>query len=88
MDRKLPFTVGKTLAGVPYYLTGKLPNITVSESDQTYKAKAGERLDYISNKVYGKPIYWWVIAKANGITNGAFSLNEPQVLTIPKISLY
>ena len=88
MDRKLSFEVGRTIRGVPYYLTGKLPDIKVSDTDQTYEGRSGERLDYISYKVYGKPIYWWIIAKANGITNGAFSLNEPQILKIPKISLF
>jgi len=88
MDRKLPFNIGKTLAGVPYYLTGILPDIAVSDSGQTYHARAGERLDYISSKVYGKPTYWWIIAKANGITNGAFCLNEPAILSIPNISLF
>jgi nucleoid-associated protein YgaU len=88
MDRKVVFKVGKTIAGVPYYLTGKLPDVKVTDTDQTYNGRMGERLDYISNKVYGKPVYWWIIAKANGITNGAFSLNEPQILKIPKLSLF
>jgi len=88
MDRKAPFRIGTTVSGTPYYLTGLLPDVEVTDFDQTYKAKAGERLDNISYRVYGKPIYWWIIAKANGITNGAFALNEPVVLKIPRISLY
>ena len=88
MNRKLNFSKGTTRAGEPYYLANTLPNVRTTESDKTYKARSGERLDGIAFKMYGKPTYWWIIAKANGITDGTFTLNDARMLTIPTISLF
>lgn len=88
MKRKLNFTVGKTLYGKQYYLADTLPDVKTTESDKTYKARSGERLENIAYKFYGDPTYWWIIAKANGLTDGRFALNDGQVLTIPTISLF
>lgn len=88
MKRKLNFIKGKMLSGKQYYRTDKLPDIKTTESDKTYKARAGERLENIAYKFYGDPTYWWIIAKANGITDGTFALNDGKILTIPTISLF
>jgi len=88
MNRKSHFKIGKTNAGTSYFLTGKNPDVRVNDSTQTYKARAGERLDHIAYKMYGDPTHWWIIAKANGITNGTFALNDPRILKIPSLSMF
>jgi len=88
MDRKLNFKSAKNRLGRSYFLTGKNPKVNSEELEPTYKAKAGERLDHISYKMYGTPKYWWIIAKANGLANGTFALNHPCILKIPPLSLF
>lgn len=44
-----------------------------------------KRPDLISQKAYGTPSLWWVIAEFNGISDPLFDLQMDQILRIPRI---
>lgn len=55
--------------------------------DKYHKVTPGEvgRLDLISFKYYGTPMYWWSIAEASGISD-PLSIDEGDELRIPNIT--
>lgn len=59
------------------------PNISIEDSDIFIMTKFGDRLDLLAYKYYGDTTLWWVIAKANDITDGDFSLKPATELRIP-----
>ncbi len=59
------------------------PKIEILDSDIFIISKDKDRLDLLANKYYSDPSLWWVIAKANDITLGKFSLNAGLELRIP-----
>ena len=69
------------------YETYNDEKISESANDSYYKVTfIGEnRLDIISNEVYGFATYWWIIAMANNIID-PFNVPVGTVLRIPPIS--
>ena len=61
--------------GKRYYKTTINPNIPTTNSDLILIGRLGDRLDTLSERYYGNPTYWWVIAEANGL--GKASLHIP-----------
>lgn len=61
--------------------------ISSNKSDQYYTVTINtkDRLDIIANMFYNNPIYWWIIAKANNMTD-AFNVPVDTVLRIPSLS--
>jgi len=51
----------------------------------TYTAIAYERLDNVAYKFYGDPKYWYVIARANNLSNGVFHAPPGITLIIPEL---
>lgn len=79
-DLKVDYT-----KNIPYYQTA-LPEIVVGESVPFYyTTRLGERLDNISQKFYKTPNKWWIIAKANNLTNGAVAVTPGTKLFIPNV---
>ena len=61
-----------------------VPVIAVTEEKTT--VKESEKLEHISYRFYNTPEYWWVIAKANNISNGSIFLEPGKQLRIPNIT--
>lgn len=70
-----------------YYESPNKTDIPESEADVyvTTDKTNENRLDIISNKVYGTPLQWWVIALANNI-HDPFEISLGTTLRIPNIS--
>lgn len=77
-------------------ITGNGPNvhesvydIKIQNSDEdtyyTVTVATEDRLDIISTKFYNYPVYWWVIAAANNISD-PFDVPVDTVLRIPPLS--
>ena len=60
--------------------------IPESDQDSYHIVQATEvgRLDIISNKYYGTPVYWWAIALANEFID-PFIVNEGVMIRIPSL---
>ena len=43
-----------------------------------------DRLDLLANKFYGTPRLWWIIAQANNIGDGTFTIKAGTKLRIPQ----
>lgn len=70
---------------IPYYRT-TLPETVPPESVPFYyTARIGERLDNISQRFYKTPSKWWIIAKANNLTNGSVAISAGTKLFIPNV---
>jgi nucleoid-associated protein YgaU len=59
------------------------PKISISDDDIYINARAGDRLEHISDRFYQTPEYWWIIARANNISNGEMYLDVAKQLRIP-----
>lgn len=70
---------------IPYYETSILSSIPTEDVPFYYVAQEGDRLDTISNLFYKTPTKWWVIAKANNLTNGTIGLVGGTKLLIPNV---
>jgi len=66
-----------------YYRPTIVPNIPLSDSDVFVYPKVGERLDSLAYQFYGDSNLWWIIAKANELTNGQIGLNSEVKIRIP-----
>ncbi len=63
--------------------TAVYPEIPIGEYDLYIKALDGTRLDILSQKYYGTPKYWWVIALANQMGKGSLYVTPGYQLRIP-----
>lgn len=64
--------------------TVKLPIIEVDANDIYIVGMVGDRLDNLAHKYYGRASYWWIIARANNIGNGDFTVPIGKQLRIPQ----
>ena len=69
--------------GKRYYRPNIVPNIPLRDSDLFIYPKVGERLDLLAHKFYGDSNLWWIIAKANELTNGMIGLSSEKKIRIP-----
>ena len=60
------------------------PKIPLRDDDTYIFTKESEKLEHISYRFYNTPEYWWVIAKANNISNGSIFLKPGRQLRIPQ----
>ena len=65
------------------YTSIKYPQIPVNSNDLYYITNGMERLDLLAYKFYNDPTLWWIIALANNIGKGSFSVPEGVQLRIP-----
>lgn len=61
------------------------PRLEKQTSDLYIVARRGDRLDLLSQKFYGTPIYWKIIAQANELGKNSFAVPEGTRLRIPVI---
>lgn len=68
----------KTMRSIPIY--GTVPR---KEQDLYILAVDGDRLDLISQRFYGTPKFWWVLALANDMGKGTLFVTPGAQLRIP-----
>ena len=68
---------------IRYYKSTIVPNIPIRDTDIFAYPLYGDRFDTIANRYYGDPNLWWIIAKANEISNGKISPDPLKKLRIP-----
>lgn len=74
-----------TTKSVPYYQTTILNTVPQESLPFYYTARQNERLDTISTMFYKTPSKWWIIAKANNLSNGVIAVSAGTKLFIPNI---
>ena len=62
-------------SGKRYYRPTLVSNIPLRDSDVFINPRSGERLDSLAQRFYGDSNLWWIIAKANELTNGIIGLD-------------
>ena len=67
--------------GVRYRGTAEYPKIEESDSDIFVITQYGDRLDTIAFDFYGDPHQWWIIAKANDLTD--INIEQGSSLRVP-----
>lgn len=71
------------------WLSSPLMNYTfLRTSSFTVPGYMANRLDLISNAVYGSPAYWWLIGIANSIMDPFDDLPAGTVIIIPDLDEY
>ena len=66
-----------------YFLPTIVPQIPLSDSDIFIRPVVGERFDSLAQKFYGDSSLWWIIAKANNLSNGSIVLDSEKKIRIP-----
>jgi len=69
------------------YETQLVPNVPRQPEDTIITTESGQRLDRLASEYYGDPTLWWVIASANELGRGDWTvpagiqLRSPQNLS-------
>lgn len=76
----------KTESGKRYYST-QIPDTYVTSKDTEFVhiARMGDRWDTIAYKYLGSPVYWYIIARANGGVNGSMFIEPGKQIIIPEV---
>lgn len=77
--------IKRTDSGKRYFSSALPSEPKFDQIPQEYVAKAGDRWDQLSYKIYGTPIYWSVLANANDSANGSIFVKQGTILKIPKV---
>lgn len=69
------------------YLSTQIPkSINVDQVFSiTHYAGENDRLDSLSHRYYGTITLWWIIARANNLTNGTITVKPGTKLLIPRL---
>ena len=62
------------------------PKIPLRDDDIYIFSRESDKLEHLSHRFYNTPEYWWVIAKANNISNGSIYLKPGRQLRIPELN--
>lgn len=60
-----------------------IPSFERDERDTYFYARESDRLDLLANEFYGDVTLWWVIASANNLGKGTFSIPPGKLIRIP-----
>lgn len=74
-----------TTKQVRYYTSAIPTTIVVEEVPFYYVTRDGDRLDTIAHTFYKSSKLWWVIAQANGLSNGTIAVSAGVSLYIPTL---
>jgi nucleoid-associated protein YgaU len=77
--------ISKTDSGKRFYSSAIPVDPKFSELPVEYIVKAGDRWDQLAYKIYGSPIYWYILAVANDSANGSIFAKPGTVLKIPEL---
>ena len=69
--------------GKRYYRPTIVPNIPIKDSDIFVFPVYGDRFDIIAQRYYNDSNLWWIIAKANELSNGKLAPDPLKKLRIP-----
>jgi nucleoid-associated protein YgaU len=83
MKRYETTTIQKRWDGKRTFQTTTYPVISPSDSDIIIISEEGDYLDSLAHKYYQDPSLWWIIARANNIGRGKFSIPVGTQLRIP-----
>lgn len=83
MNRYDSVGIKKDESGRRYRITTKLPIIEVSLDDTYIIGQLGDRLDNLAFKYYQDSSLWWIIARANNIGKGDFTVPIGKQIRIP-----
>ena len=72
-----------TSDGKEVYTSSKPSSVNIELTDIVVTADEVTRLDLIAHRYLGDRDLWWMIASANGITNGSMHCRPGQELVIP-----
>ena len=75
--------IKKDKDGVRYYRPTIVPNIPIKDSDIFVFPVYGDRFDIMAQRFYNDSNLWWIIAKANELSNGLLSPDPFKKLRIP-----
>ena len=75
--------IKKDINGNRVYQSTIYPEIKIDDNDIFVTSVKGERLDNLAQEYYNDPTLWWVIAKANAIRDGKFTLDSGLQIRIP-----
>ena len=71
------------LDGVEHWEMPEYPKIEAAPDDRTYVVDRNDRIDRLSDSIYGSPDLWWIIALANDMELLPNDLFENQTIRIP-----
>ena len=77
--------IKKDKDGNRYYKPTIVPNIPFKDSDIFVYPVFGDRFDTMAQRYYGDSNLWWIIAKANELSNGQISPSSDKKLRIPRV---
>ena len=63
------------------------PKIPLRDDDIYIFSRESDKLEHLSYRFYGNSEFWWVIARANNISNGSIFLEPGKQLRIPIITV-
>tara|TARA_X000001382_G_C3174339_1_gene180599 strand:- start:2235 stop:2525 length:291 start_codon:yes stop_codon:yes gene_type:complete len=75
--------IRKDKDNIRYYKPRIIPNIPIKDTDIFVYPLYGDRFDTLAQRYYEDSNLWWIIAKANEISNGKISPNPEVKLRIP-----
>jgi|TARA_B110000503_G_C6988716_1_gene346401 nucleoid-associated protein YgaU len=83
MERYKNINILKDKNGKKFLATTILPIIEPTHNDIYITGQIGDRLDNLSFKYYGDSTFWWIIARANNIGKGDFTVPLGMQIRIP-----
>lgn len=83
---RLTFASAEVADGIDYWGVPDYPNFDPQPDDTFMTAVSTDRLDSIAYRVYGSPVYWWVIATANSLDMGNGDLYPGLRLRLPSLT--
>lgn len=66
------------------YETQLVPDVSRRSEDTIITTESGQRLDRLASQYYGDPTLWWVIASANKLGRGDWTVPAGIQLRIPQ----
>ena len=83
MSRYRNTPVLKDKDGNRYYQPTIIKNIPIKDSDIFVYPFDGDRLDILAQRYYNDSTLWWIIAKANEISDGKMGVSAEERLRVP-----
>ena len=77
-------TILKDKDGKRYYKPILVEEIPLRDSDIYINPFPGDRFDMLAQRYYGDSNLWWIIAKANDMSDGKIGVDAEKKLRIPQ----
>ena len=83
-ERNKPLLSKKDKNNIRYYKPRIVPNIPIKDTDIFVFPLYGDRFDTLAQRYYGDSNLWWVIAKANHLSDGKIGVDPEKKMRIPQ----